>query len=112
MKSTQFYSRETVQRILIALACLGVSVFAGCLLPTPFEDSHARVFDAALSVALAVFVWCGFHLFEPRRFSRKWAIAELTVIPVIWLMLMLAFAVWFYHLEQARDEILDYFRIL
>ena len=107
MKSTHLYSRETVQKILIALVCVGVSALAGCLLPTPFEDSHERVFDAALSVALAVFVWCGFHLFEPRRFSRKWAIAELTVVPVIWLLLMLMFAVWFYHLEQARDEVFE-----
>jgi hypothetical protein len=109
MKTTQSSSRETVQKILIALVCLGVSALAGCFLPTPFEDSHARVFDAALSVALAVFVWCGFHLFEPRCFSRKWATAELAVVPVIWLLIMLAFAVWFYHLEQDRYEIFESF---
>ena len=107
MKSTYLYSREIIQKILIALVCLGVSALAGCLLPMPFEDSYVRVLDAALSVALVIFVWCGFHLFEPRRFSRKWAIAKLTVVPILWLLLMIVFAVWFYNLEQAGYEMTD-----
>ena len=105
MKSIHFYSRETGQKALLVLVCLGVAALAGCLIPTPFDDSDARLFDAALSVALAVFVWCGFHLIEPRRFSRKWAIAEVAIVPVAWLLLIILFAVWFHHLEQARDEI-------
>jgi hypothetical protein len=109
MKNIEFYSRETGQKILLILVCLGVSALAGCLLPTPFEDSSARLFDAALSVALAVSVWCGFHLIKPRRYSQKWAIAELTVVPIVWLLLMLALAVWFYHLEQARYEVFESF---
>jgi hypothetical protein len=111
MKTIHFYSRETGQKALLIVGCLGVAALAGSLIPTPFDDFHPRLFDAALSVALAVFAWCGFHLFEPRRFSRKWAIAELTVVPVIWLLLMLVFAVWFYHLEQARYEVFEYFRL-
>jgi len=107
MKNIQIFSRETDRKALFILFGLGVPALAGSLLPTPFEDSHARLFDAVLSVALAIFVWSGFRLFEPKRYSHKWAIAERTVVPVLWLLLMLAFAVWFYHLDQAKYEMVE-----
>jgi len=103
MKNVQLSSRTTDQSVLLVLFCLGLAALVGCLLPTPFEGSQARCFDAGLSVALAVFVWSAFHLIEPRRYSPKWMIAEFTVIPALWLLIILAFAIWFYHLEQARD---------
>ena len=109
MKDIQIFSRETDRKVLLVLFGLGVPALAGCLLPTPFEDSHVRLFDAVLSAALALLVWSGFRLLEPRRYSHKWEIAERTVVPVVWLLLILAFAVWFYHLEQAECEVVANF---
>jgi len=100
MKNMQFSSRKADQKVLIVLLCLGIPALVGCFLPPPFAGLLALLFDVVLSVALAVFVWCVFHLIEPRRHSQKWVIAELTIVPAIWLLLMLAVAVWFYHLNM------------
>jgi hypothetical protein len=91
-------------KFLVGSLFLAVPAFVGFLLPTPFEDSHARLFDAALSIAVALGVWCGFRLVEPSRYSRRWAIAKVTAVPLVWLLIILGFAVWFHHLEQDRHK--------
>lgn len=107
MNDIQFTSLRSDAKIPIILFCLGISAFVGYLLPTPFDDSRARLFDAAISVILGGFVWAAFRLIEPRRHGQKWMIAEFTVVPLVWVLLMVAIGVWFYHLEQARDEIFN-----
>jgi hypothetical protein len=107
MKNIQFTSRKSDLKFL---AVIGFSAVAGFLLPGRFEYSyHAQFFDAIFSVPLALLVWCGFHLIEPTIHSRKWTIAEFTVVPIVWLLLMLALAVWFHHLwwpSEAREFVL------
>jgi len=101
MQNRLFPSLKMDDKVLIILLCLGFAAFIGCLLPVPFYVS--RVLGGFISVGLAVLVWCVFRLVEPRRYSRKWAIAELMVVPVVWVLLMVAVGVWFYHLGHATD---------
>jgi hypothetical protein len=107
MKDMQFTSLKSDIKVPIVLFCLGFSAFVGYLLPTPFDDSHAQLFDAGVAVILGAFVWAVFHLIEPRRHGQKWMIAEFTVIPFVWVLIILALGVWFYHLQQAREETYD-----
>lgn len=96
MKYIQFSSRRTDIKVLVVV---GFSAVAGWLLPPQFENSyHAVDFDALFAVPLALLVWCVFHLIELSRHGWKWAIAELTVVPIVWLLLMLALDVWLHHL--------------
>jgi hypothetical protein len=101
MKSQMFPSLKTDDKVLIILLCLGFAAVIGCLLPAPYDISHA--FGGFISVTFGILVWCLFRLIEPRRYSRRWAIAELTVVPIVWMLLMLALAVWFYHLRHELD---------
>lgn len=106
MKVRQFSELKTVPKVLVVLFCLIIPVLAGCWMPAPYDDSHARLFDVALSLALAVFVWCGFRLIEPARYSLKWAIAELIIVPVVWFLLILVFAHWFNQMQWDGGEII------
>ena len=113
MKSIQLYSRETGQKALIILLCLGFPALVGYLLPTPLltEDvPRIQLIDAGIAVALGVFVWGVFCLIEPRRHGRRWLIAKLVGIPIIWLILVLILAVWFHRLHESYFEFYETFR--
>ena len=96
MKNIQITSRKTDLKVLFVVV---FSAVAGFLLPSHFEISYyARFFDAVFSVPVALLVWCAFHLVEPRRHSKKWTVAEFMIVPLVWLLLMVALDVWFHHL--------------
>jgi hypothetical protein len=100
MNNIQFSSRETDRKVLIVLFSLAFSAFVGYLLPTPLDYPGIQFFDAFITVALGVLVWGVFRLLEPaRRYSRTWVIAKNAGIPIVWALLVLVLAVWFYHLN-------------
>jgi len=108
MNNIQFTSRRTDFKILKVVAVLGISALAGFVLallyegiyPEPFVPIGFAVFfwEAIVSVPLALFVWCSFLLIRPGRYSRKWVIVEWIVVPLVWLLLVLAFDAWVHHL--------------
>jgi len=106
MKNIWFTSRETDWKVLKVFGVVGLSCVAGPLLAAQFEDSFLSLsFDAIVSISVALLVWSVFHLVEPKDHGRKWTIAELTVVPLVWLLLMVTLAVWFHHLWCQSDEL-------
>jgi hypothetical protein len=94
MKNIQFTSRETDYRLLVPLALLAffaaAGVFLGLLMPTHSQIHEAPWILAAISVGSALLVWSVFRLFEPAHYTRGWKIAEVTLVPLYWLVLVLA----------------------
>ena len=99
MKNVQLTSRKTDLRVLLVIV---FPAFAGFLLSMLFEDfPQALLCDAVISIPLALLVWCAFRLVQPSHHSQRWTIAEFTLVPIIWLLLMLAFVAWSHHLWQS-----------
>lgn len=111
MKNIQFASRRTDIRVVAVSGFLGFSAVVGWLLasfslaadPMPFVNLdraqfRLQFFGTIISVSLALLVWCSFLLVRPARYSRKWVIAEWIVVPLVWLLLVLALNAWVLHL--------------
>lgn len=115
MKNIQFTSRETdleilenlmaeiravlpILRVSVLVVLLAVlpAVLTGVLLSDTFQDAlgmlHAEVI---LSILLPLLVWSILRLMRPIRYSRNWTVAEFTIVPIVGMMLMLAFNAWF-----------------
>lgn len=106
MNNIQFASRRTDIRVVAVSGFLGFSTVVGWLLASFFDVNELepflpigrlQFFETVLSVSLALSVWCSFLLVRPVRYSRKWVIAERIVVPLVWLLLVLAFDVWVLH---------------
>ena len=111
MKNIQLWSRDIDRKILIvigAFCSLLVAALIGSVLPPPFPFKHITIFDALLTTALLVLVWSVFRVVRPDRYSRKWAVAEAIVIPVVWGLLVGVLAVWFCGLNSVWQ--IDYER--
>ena len=102
MKNRQFTPLKSDVKASIISLYLGVFGVIGCVMIPggPFRDFYGLLFNAGVSVALGALVWCVFRLIEPRRHGQKWVIAELAIVPIVWLILMLSLVVWFYHLQN------------
>lgn len=87
-----------------AFFVVGLSAVSGFLLSTLEPPPTAPLIELIVSVPLALLLWSVFHLVEPANPSRKWVIAELTVVPVVWLLLMLALGVWLFHVWEPYYE--------
>lgn len=111
MKYYQFASRRTDIRVVAVSGFLGFSAVSGWLLASFFFANdplqfvnldpvqfRVQIFETLISVSLALLVWCSFLLVRPARYRRKWVIAEWIVVPLVWLLLVLAFHVWFHLL--------------
>ena len=48
---------------------------------------------ASLGLGLGVYVWGVFRILEPVRFNQNWAVAKVVGIPIVWLVLVITFAV-------------------
>ena len=95
MKNVQFTSRDTDYKFLAALALLTsfavAGIFAGLFMPTGFGGIHeAPCILAAISVGLVLFVWSVFRLIKPAGYDRNWQIAGIVLVPLYWLLLLLA----------------------
>jgi hypothetical protein len=112
MKNIELWSREIDWKILIfagAFCSLALAALVGSALPPPIPFRQTPLLGGLLTTALLVFVWSLFHLVRPERYSRKWAVAEAIVIPVVWGLFVGALAVWFSGLNAAWH--IDYERI-
>ena len=92
-----------------AFCSLIVAALVGAVLPPPAPFENIPILDGLTTAALLVFAWAVFHLVRPATYSRKWAIAEVIVIPAFWGLLVGALAVWFcglnttWHIDYERS---------
>ena len=103
MRNIQVSSPETDRKVL-TVAAVTISAAVGYLLPALLQDPRMRILDALITLALGILVWGVFRLLEPSRFSQKWVVAKIAGIPIVWLLLVLALAIWFSHLRMADVE--------
>src|SRR5438477_336503 len=103
MKNIELWSRQTDWNILIAGGSLLLAAVTGLALPTPAPLDHIEIFDAFITTLLIILVWAAFHLVRPAGWSPKWSVAEFIAVPAVWLLLVVALAVWFYHLHGEWD---------
>jgi hypothetical protein len=106
MRNIQFSSPETDRKIfavlrkpLLIFVLLSSLATVGFLLPKPLEIPGIEFIDTLFIVALGVFVWGVFHLFDPWRDNRRWELIRTISIPIVWLLLVLMLAAWFDHLQ-------------
>jgi hypothetical protein len=110
MKNMEFWSRETDWKILIVAAALSISGFAGLLHVWPEFLNIPWVFGTGVALALLLLPWGLFNLVRPirARWDRRWSIAEAIVVPIAWLLLLIALSLWFYHVAvHERKKIED-----
>ena len=80
-----------------AVGILGAAALVGFFfIPTPIES--ARFVGPFLTVIFIPFTWGAFRLVRPSRYGRAWLIAEFIVVPVLWLLLVIALGIWFGHI--------------
>ncbi len=105
MKNVLLWSRAADGKILTRMGYISfvaLAGFTGLLLPAPTEASP--LVGSIISATLLVLVWAVLHLVQPRRPSHKWVVAKRIVIPTIWVLLMVAVALWFSRLHWNVPE--------
>lgn len=115
MRNIRFSSRETDSKALAVIGALAVSGIIGYLLPTPVfpgQILHIQIIDAIIAIGLAVFVWSVFRLVEPRRYGQRWMVAKIIGIPFVWLLLVVALALLFYHSQKVEEHLIFFFDTL
>jgi hypothetical protein len=109
MKNIQLTSWKTDQIVLPVLTLVGFLLLAagfGCCLVSGPSDylnwwqgfsllhfyllSRASSINAGISVGLALFIWSVFMLIRPAYPDRNWQTAEVILIPLFWLLLLVA----------------------
>src|ERR1041384_2137708 len=103
MRDIEIWSRNTDWKILITVGWLLLAIVAGFIVPAPAPLDHIQPLVALMTMFLMIFVWALFRLVQPARWSRKWSVAELIVVPAAWLLLVVALAFWFSHLQDEWD---------
>lgn len=116
MKNIVIWSREIDLKIAQVVAGIAVLSLAGIIiLPLlsllPDDPSRVQTACALVAVPLGVLVWAVFELFKPSSFTpnwRRWLIAELGVVPILWLVAIIVFAVWWQHLIANDSQALPH----
>lgn len=132
MNKIQVVSGRTVRKTLAVLAWVGFfSISAGfgfCLELGPSDDTwlqffnfwgyssyslmvHAALINAAISIGIALLAWSSFRLVQPAHPNRNWQIAEVILVPLFWLLLLVAADVslcWF--VERSIQDFQDSFQ--
>ena len=103
MKNVELWSRQTDRKILIACGSLCLVVVAGLVLPDPVPVASSGLFGVVIATGLMVFVWGGFHVVCPARWSRHWTVAKFIAVPLGWLLLVVAAGLWFSHLRAESE---------
>lgn len=110
MSTKQTWSHALGWKILFAAAYLGFAAavsFNISLLALWGSDSDGLLsgIEVLVTTALAVPVWAVFRLVRPDRWSRRWSVAEFVAVPVVWLILAVALAFWFHHINRQMDSL-------
>lgn len=66
----------------------------------PFDNlwNRAASINACISVGLALFTWSVFRLIRPVHPNRSWRIVQAILVPLCWLLLLLALDGWLVQL--------------
>ena len=107
MNNIILWSRGTDRKILATLGVicgLLFAAFVGSIIPSPGPSESFAFVNAAITTSLLLFIWLGFRLLRPIRYDRRWLIGEFIAVPLLWLLLVVALAIWFHHLHGASDE--------
>jgi hypothetical protein len=95
MKTTHSLSLKSLYKALIAFGVIGLLAVAGIssevVMPGSFQAANfAPAILIIVSIGSAAFVWSIFRLIRPVRANRGWQIAEMVLVPLYWLVLLLA----------------------
>lgn len=108
MKKIVFWPRAVDWKILSGVGCLAVAGLVGAVLPgpSPFDDNSFLM--GCVAAFLLVSVWSCFRLVRPTLYSRKWVSAEFIAVPVVWILLVAALGLWFWHLRVSVEDLLPH----
>src|SRR5690349_767567 len=102
MRNVVIWSRAIDRQILLGIGCvclLALASSVGLLLPTPEPSEFVIFINAFVTAALLLFVWGGFRLIRPSRYSQNWDTAEPVAVAVAWLVLVAVLGVWLNQLH-------------
>jgi hypothetical protein len=92
----------------VALLLAGI---VGLNLPSPLDEGNRLgICGFLVTVPAAVLVWAVFELIKPAYFTRnwrRWQIAELWIVPLVWAFLLVAWGIWLHHQAILTKEQLD-----
>ena len=101
MKNFVVWSRDSdlkIVRLAGVAAALSLTGWVGSRLPNPFsEGAGLGLIGVLMAVPTAVFVWAIFGMIKPTYFTRnwrRWLVAELFIVPIVWGLLMFLFRIW------------------
>lgn len=108
MKNIVIWSRDVDVKIGF-LGFLALAAVAGFNLPMGYANGVLSfgLVDAFMAVAMGIFSWSAFEMIKPSRFTgnwRRWGIAELWVVPMVWVLLMALLVIWLRHFLAADDD--------
>jgi hypothetical protein len=104
MKNVEIWSRVADRKILAAAAAfciLLLAAFVGGCLPGPEPDDVFPLINGFIAAMLLVFVWGLFGVVRPSRRGQGWLMAQAVGIPLIWLLLVTVFGLWFRHVYES-----------
>ena len=106
MKNVDLWTRDTDRAILAGLGALGIwvvaAVIGGWILSSVHDD--LLWIAATIAGALFVFVWGGYNIVRPTRYSSSWKNAQYIAIPIMWGLLLAALTTCFQHMYVAPPE--------
>ena len=108
MQNIELWTRDRDRKIAAAACATLIVAFAaliGAWIPTPEPLGESHGLNSLITSALLVFVWAAFRTVRPIRFSQKWIFAEVVAVPLIWVLLVVALALWFHHLSGVWEEL-------
>ena len=108
MNNLELCSRAIDQKIIVVAGAVGCWLLAGVVglaLPAPDSVPGFRLMDGFLVAMLLVLVWAGFRLLRPRRYRRRWVVAEPVVVLLVWGLFVVALGFWVGQLTNTIEEI-------
>jgi len=111
MKNVQLWPHYTDRNVVIVacgLSILAFAAFVGSLIPSPEGAEDFHWLNSLIAVDLLIFVWAGFHMFRPTDYGRKWIVAEPVAVPAVWVLFVVALAIWFNELQAGLRHIQEF----
>ena len=103
MKDIVLTSVKSDSRLLLLASIIAIPVapeLIAYLYPGTSEAFSWHLTNVFLSASLGVFAWACFRFAEPRRCGQNWRLMKLVGIPAVWLLLLIALAVFVHRAEQ------------
>lgn len=105
MKNIVFWSRE----MDLMIGFLALAAVVGYCLPVIYQNGWWPLngMGSLMAVGIGVFAWALFEIIKPTRIAygwRHWRIAELWVVPTVWVLLVATFVIFFHVFQKADDN--------